>query len=399
MNVIVIGLGAMGSAAAQHLAERGCTVRGFDQFTPPHTRGSSHGLSRIFRQAYFEDHRYVPLLMRAFELWQRLEHDSGERLLFLPCSLVLGPSDGELVRRSAESATLFGLPHEVLHAAELRRRYPVFNVKPQTRGLLEHNAGYLLPEACVVQQLRRAARAGAMIHTNDRVLDWHAEPRDAGVTVRTASGTYYADHLVITAGPWAPDLLADLSLPLRVTRQVLCWFEPKVSVEHFREDRLPVYLIEADAEMPLIYGFPLTGAERDGVKVALHGSEDECTADSCERNIAAIDEQRIRARLAGTLPALAGRLLHAETCLYTMTPDENFLLGPHPGHAAVTVAAGFSGHGFKFAQVIGEMLADAVLKPERGAIPDLFSLDRFRRTTPAEEFGKETLKSPVSLPQ
>ncbi len=381
MNVIVIGLGAMGSAAAQHLAERGCTVRGFDRFAPPHSHGSSHGLSRIFRQAYFEDHRYVPLLMRSFDLWQRLERDSGVRLLFLPGSLVLGPSDGKLVKRSAESAKLFGLPHELLGAAELKQRYPVFEVKPETLGLLEHNAGYLLPEACVTQQLRRAERAGALLQTNDRVLDWHAEPRGSSVSVRTNSGTYRADHLVITAGPWAPDLLSALGLPLRVTRQVLCWFEPKVPIEHFREDRLPVYLIEADGEIPLLYGFPLTGSERDGVKVALHGSENDCTADSCERTILPSDEQSIRARLSDTLPGLAGRLLHAETCLYTMTPDEHFILGPHPHHPAVTVAAGFSGHGFKFAQVIGELLAEAVVNPQSTAIPDLFSFGRFNRGT------------------
>ena len=397
MNVIVIGLGAMGSAAAQHLAERGCNVTGFDQFTPPHTHGSSHGLSRIFRQAYFEDHRYVPLLMRSFELWQRLERDTGERLLHLTGSLVLGPRDGELVKRSAESAQIFGLPHETLSAAELKRRYSVFEVKPETQGLLEHNAGYLRPEACVTQQLKQAARAGARLHTDDRVLDWHAEPHGSGVTVRTASGTYQADHLVITAGPWAPQLLSDLGLPLVVTRQVLFWFEPKANLDHFREDRMPVYLLEAENNMPLLYGFPLTGPASEGVKVALHGSDDVCTADTCYRNLLLSDEERIRARLADTLPGLAGRLLHAETCLYTMTPDENFVLGPHPRHLAVTVAAGFSGHGFKFAQVIGEILADSVLQREAAAIPDLFSVGRFDRQTAANgarEGRPESLVSP-----
>jgi sarcosine oxidase len=387
MNVIVIGLGAMGSAVAQHLAQRGCTVRGFDQFSPPHSHGSSHGLSRIFRQAYFEDHRYVPLLMRSFELWQRLERDSGERLIFLPGSLVLGPSDGELVKRSAESAQTFGLPHEVLCAAEVKRRYPIFAVKPETLGLLEHNAGYLLPEACITQQLRQAVRAGALLHPNDGVLDWHAEANGAGVRVLTASGTYRADHLVITAGPWAPQLLSSLGLPLRVTRQVLCWFEPKDSLEHFRQERLPVYLIEADGEMPLLYGFPLTGDECEGVKVALHGSEEDCTPQSCDRKILASDEQRIRARLAGTLPGLAGRLLRAETCLYTMTPDEHFLLGPHPSFPAVSVAAGFSGHGFKFAQAIGELLAAAVIDAKPSSIPDLFSMHRFGRSSQAALSG------------
>ena len=377
MNVIVIGLGAMGSAAAQHLAERGCRVVGFDQFAPPHSHGSSHGLTRIFRQAYFEDHRYVPLLMRSFELWEKLERDSGESLLHLPGALVIGPQDGQLVKRSAESALAFGLAHELLDAAELKRRYPVFTVDSDTIALLETNAGYLRPEACIEQQLRLAARAGAELHTNERVISWHADDHGSTVTVRTDSGTYIADHLAITAGPWAPQLLADHGLPLRVTRQVLCWFEPTESMDSFREDRFPVYLIEAEGGNPLIYGFPLTGPAQEGLKVALHGVEEVCTPDTVCRDIRPADESAIRKRLSHTLPSLAGRLLHAETCLYTMTPDENFMIGPHPQHPAVTVAAGFSGHGFKFAQVVGEILADIVLDQTPRSNLDLFSMERF----------------------
>ena len=377
MNVIVIGLGAMGSAAAQHLAERGCSVRGFDQFAPPHSHGSSHGLTRIFRQAYFEDHRYVPLLIRSFELWQKLQRDTGESLLHLPGALVLGPVDGQLVERSATSAVKFGLPHEILNAAELKRRYPVFNIKPDTHGLLEQNAGYLRLEACVEQQLRQAARSGAQLHTNEPVLDWHVGQHGSSITARTAFGTYSADRLVITAGPWAPQVLAGLGLPMRTTRQVLYWFSPKESIEHYREDRLPVYLIEAEGDRLLIYGFPLTGPDSEGVKVALHGSEDVCTPETICRDILPSDERSIRERLSDTLPGLAGRLLHAETCLYTMTPDENFLLGAHPHHPAVTIAAGFSGHGFKFAPVIGEIVADMVVEGSTSANVDLFSVRRF----------------------
>ncbi len=382
MEVIVIGLGAMGSAAAQHLAERGYRVRGFDQYLPPHTHGSSHGLTRIFRQAYFEDHRYVPLLVRSFELWKKLERDTGTHLLHLPGALVIGPRDGQLVKRSAESAGQFNLPYQLLNATELKQRYPSFNVRPDTCALLEANAGYLLPEACVEQQLRQAARAGAQLHTNEAVLDWHAGQGGSGVSVRTATGTYTADHLVVTAGPWAPQLLAGLGLPMRVTRQVLYWFEPKESIEHFREERFPVYVIEEEGDCKPIYGFPLTGPVSEGVKVALHGSDEVCTPDSICRDIRASDEYSIRDRLAETLPGLAGRLLHAETCLYTMTPDEHFLLGAHPHHPAVTIAAGFSGHGFKFAPVIGEVIAEMVSKGSAALGLDLFSLDRFKSGPP-----------------
>ncbi len=382
MRVIVIGLGAMGSAAAQHLAERGCEVVGFDQFVPPHVYGSSHGLTRIFRQAYFEDHRYVPLLMRAFELWQRLEQDSGERLLHLPGSLVIGPRDGELVVRSAESAQAFDLHHELLDAAELKGRFPSFTVSSDTHALLETNAGYLRPEACIQQQLRQAVRAGAQLHTSEQVLAWQASDRGPGVTVRTSAGDYTADHLVITAGPWAPPMLASMGLPMRVTRQVLCWFQPQESIAAFTEDHFPVYLIEGDGQHPLIYGFPLTGPAQEGLKVALHALEEVCTPDTVDRAIRPSDEAIVRERLATTLPSLAGKLLRAETCLYTMTPDEHFLIGPHPSYPGVTVAAGFSGHGFKFAQVIGEILGDLVVERRSRHNIDLFSIERF---SPAQE--------------
>ena len=382
MKVIVIGLGAMGSAAAQHLAERGCQVSGFDLFSPPHALGSSHGLTRIFRQAYFEDHRYVPLLMRAFELWRRLEVDSGVRVLHLPGALVVGPESGRLVRRSAESAVRFSLAHELLDSRELKRRYPLFNLRSDTHALLERDAGYLRLEECLEQQLRLAARAGAQLHTNEPVIDWHADPHSSSVTVRTAKGMYSAERLVITAGPWAPQALASLALPMRTTRQVLYWFSPKDSIEHYREDRLPVYLIEEEGNDLLLYGFPLTGPESEGVKVALHGSAEVCTPETICREIRASDEQSIRARLVGTLPELAGRLLRAETCIYTMTPDENFLLGIHPHHPAVTIAAGFSGHGFKFAPVIGEIIADLVSLGSTTANIDMFSLGRFGKAHP-----------------
>ena len=377
VDVIVLGLGAVGSATAMCLAERGLCVRGFDQYAPPHHLGSSHGLSRIYRQAYFEDTRYVPMLLRARELWQKLERDSQRALLHLTGALLLGRPGGELVERSAESARQFDLPYEILEPGETRRRYPMFAVADRSQALLEPNAGYLLPEDCITQQLRKSQKNGAQLHLNEPVVAWNAEPGHIGVKVSTPYGTYSADRLVITAGPWASQVLSELNLPLRVTRQVLYWFAPQWGLKDFRPGGCPVYMFEAEAGQPLLYGFPLTGPDSEGVKVALHGSNEVCVPGSIDRVIRPDDERFIRERLATTVPRLAGRLLHAETCLYTMTPDEHFIIDTHPQHAAVTVTAGLSGHGFKFAIVLGEVVADLALNGKSKFDLSLFSINRF----------------------
>lgn len=358
-TVIVLGLGAMGSAAAAELARRGHRVLGFDRFTPPHRLGSSHGQTRIIRQSYWEDTRYVPLLMRAYELWRRLEAESGKELLRLTGGLMIGQPEGALVDGSRRSAEMFGLPHEVLETAELRRRYPMFAVEQGTAALWEANAGYLRPEECVRQQLLQAVNAGAALHFSEEVLRWETTP-NGGVTVETAEARYEGDRLVITAGPWAPEVLETLGLPLSVTRQVLYWIEPSETPEMFRESRLPIFLVEGQPGEPVLYGFPVVDEEAGpaGVKVALHGSHEMCTPQTVRREVGDEDRAVMRSRLSMTMPLLRGRITHAETCLYTMTPDENFVIDHPPEFPQVTVAAGFSGHGFKFASVMGEVLAD-----------------------------------------
>jgi sarcosine oxidase len=378
-DVIVLGLGAMGSAAAAALAEKGRRVLAFDAFTPPHTHGSSHGLSRIYRQAYWEDSRYVHLLLRARELWTKLERDSGVPLLHTTGALMIGPPGGQLVPRSSESARQFHLPHDLLSSSDLRRRWPRFHVSDDTVALLEHQAGYLVPELCIEQQLRHAAHHGADLRFNESVLHFQARPE--GITVRTARGSFSAAHLVVTAGPWAPQLLADARLPLRVTRQVLFWFKPTGSIDAFRPDphqaRFPIYLWETAPGEPMLYGFPLTGPDADGVKIALHGSEETGTPDTIDRTVRPDDEQRIRKRLATTLPTLSGRVARAETCLYTMTPDENFVIGAHPQQPNITLALGFSGHGFKFAPVIGELIGQLVTEGKTSHDIAMFAPTRF----------------------
>ncbi|MGA8160565.1 MAG: N-methyl-L-tryptophan oxidase [Acidobacteriaceae bacterium] len=379
MEIIVLGLGAMGSAAAAWLAEKGHRVLAFDAFTPPHTHGSSHGLSRIYRQAYWEDPRYVHLLLRARELWAKLEHDSGVPLLHITGALMIGPPTGQLVPRSAESARQFNLPHDMLSATDLRHRWPAFQVSDDTIALFEHQAGYLNPELSIEQQLRHAARHGADLHFNEPILDFQARPD--GVTVRTVRESFTAAHLVITAGPWAPQLLAEAQLPLRVTRQIVFWFQPTGSIDAFRPDpnpaRFPIYLWETQRGESMLYGFPLTGPDNEGVKVALHGSDETGTPESIDRVVRPDDEQRIRQRLAATLPSLSGRIIRAETCLYTMTPDEHFVIGAHPQHPAITLALGFSGHGFKFAPVVGELIGQLVTEGSTSHDIAMFSLTRF----------------------
>jgi sarcosine oxidase len=385
-TVIVIGLGAMGSATAMHLASRGHRVLGFDQFTPPHSHGSSHGQTRIIRQSYWEDPRYVPLLLRAYDLWRRLEVDSGRSLLHITGGLMIGRATGDLVARSKASAERFMLPHEVLSATQIRSLYPAFRIDDDWVALWERDAGYLYPEACIEQQLLRSTLARAELHFDEPAMEWNALP-GGGVLVRTTRERYSADHLVIAAGPWAPQVLRELNLPLRITRQVVHWFEPIGSMDFFRQDRMPIYIREMEEDQPLLYGFPLTGPDSEGVKVGLHGSNDFCSPETVNRAIDPAEERIIRERVAEALPLLAGQLLHAETCLYTMTPDEHFVIDKHPQFSQVTLAAGFSGHGFKFASVLGEVLADLATDCKPAFDLELFSIRRFDG---APRFGAES---------
>ncbi len=375
LDVIVIGLGIMGSAAGQHLAERGKRVLGIEQFSSPHALGSSHGASRMIRQSYWEHPDYVPLLLRAYELWERLERDSGADLLHLTGGLVIGSTHGDLVQRSLHSAEVHNLPHEVLSATELRLRYPSLRVAGDDYALFEQRAGYLRAEACWQQQLTAAARSGAELRFDEKVLEWR-NLADGTVEVVTSKARYHAEHLVVTAGPWASQLLREAGLPLTVTRQVLYWFEAPAAAR-LQEDCFPVYLFESLDGTPMLYGFPETPDEPGTVKVAFHGSTDVCSPDAVDRVVHPEELSRMQSRLRESLPLLSKRFVRAQTCLYTMTPDEHFIIDALPGVSNITIACGFSGHGFKFANLVGEMIAD--LAEGKQAIGfDLFSASRFR---------------------
>jgi sarcosine oxidase len=373
-DVIVLGLGAMGSAAAQHLAERGARVLGIEQFTAAHDKGSSHGGSRMIRQAYFESPDYIPLVLRAYELWRRVERDTETRLLRITGGLNIGSRDGDLVKRTVAASERHSIPFEVLEPREIRARFPV--VVPQVDDVAVHetNAGYLFPEECIRAQLALASRAGADLHFEETVLSWRAE--NHAVEVLTSNGTYSAGHLVIAAGPWANQTLHGI-FPLRVTRQVMAWIQPTTGVEPFMPERFPVFLCEdLDGGYPG-YGFPALDGPAGGIKVATHGSDGMCTPETVDREIHEADLQRIIDRLKVRMPALEGEVVRARTCLYTMSPDEHFVIGTHPQFASCSVACGFSGHGFKFAGVVGEILADLAISGSTSHPIELFSPKRF----------------------
>jgi sarcosine oxidase len=372
-EVIVAGLGAMGSASVHHLARRGVRVLGLERFGPGHTQGSSHGDSRIIRELYFEHPLYVPLVQRAYLLWDQLQRDVGHPLLELNGGLMIGPRDGMLVEGTLRSAREHRLPCELLDPGEVARRFPAFRIPADWVAVWDPRAGYLRPEACMQAQLEQAEAAGASLRYHEPVMDW--EPDGDGVLVRTPNGEYRAGRLLLTSGAWTPQLLRGLRLPLAVERQVVFWLDPPAKDARYEAAACPVYAWEHTPGY-IGYGFPRL--ER-GMKAALmHQGESAAGPDSVRRSGDAGEDRPLRAALAPVLPGLArAPLLDSAVCLFTNTPDGNFAIGFHPGNPQVLVSSPCSGHGFKFASAIGELHADLLT----GALPrfDLtpFRLDRF----------------------
>ena len=351
-DVIVVGLGAMGSASLYHLARRGVKALGLDQFSPPHDLGSSHGQTRIIREAYFEDPIYVPMIQRAIQLWRELEQESGHQLYLQTGGLMLGAPESIIFSGSQRSAREHNLPFETLDSGEIRRRFPALNPEPHMIGLLEPRAGILYPEKCIATHLELARRHGATLRLNETVESW--QPGATSASVKTPQGTYEAANLVLCSGAWLPELLPDLDLHLETERQVLFWFEALSNPEYFSPERCPVHLWEYEPGL-MFYGFPDLGT---GIKTAIHHQGVRCERALLDRNLCPEDEARMRALVARFLPEANGPLRSATVCVYTNTRDEHFLLDRHPAHANVIVASPCSGHGFKFASVIGEILAD-----------------------------------------
>jgi sarcosine oxidase len=374
-DVIIAGLGGMGSAAAYQLAGRGQRVLGLEKFSPAHDQGSSHGRSRIIRQAYFEGAEYVPLLLRAYELWEQLEEETGQELMTLTGGLMIGREDGELVSGSVKSADEHDLPYEMLDAAEIRRRFPAYAPGPETVALFEENAGFVRPEETVKAHLDRADSLGADLRFEEPVLSWEAS--ESGVRVETPVDSYEAERLVISPGAWAPQLLGDLDLPLEVTRQVMFWYEPTGGLEPFLPERFPIFIWEPD-DGNMFYGFPAQDDDR-GVKAAFFRAGGVSTSpETIDREVREEEIGFLRGYLADHIPELAGRCLDARACMYTNTPDEHFVISVYPENPRVVIACGFSGHGYKFCSVVGEILADLSIEGSTPHPIDLFSPARLK---------------------
>lgn len=371
-DVIVVGLGGMGTAAAGELARRGRRVLGLEQFAVGHDRGSSHGHTRIIRTAYFEHHDYVPLARSAFRLWHELEQRQGAHLLTGCSCLSIGRPDGEMVRGVLRSAAAHRLSVEPLSADELRRRYPEFRFGDEYVGVVEHSSGFLYVEECVRLQALDAATHGAVLRDNEPVVGWEA--RAGGVRVRTAKGSYEAARLVLTAGPWASRLLAGWGAPLTVMRQVPMWFGT-ADDRRFRRDVFPVFI----AEVPEGHFYGLPVLDRHGLKASRHyGAPEMSDPTGIDRSVTNSDESPVRKFLRDHIPQADGPRRRESVCIYTLTPDRHFVLDLHPEHSNVAIAAGFSGHGFKFAPVVGEALADLADSGHSMLPIGRFRITRFR---------------------
>jgi sarcosine oxidase len=370
-DAIVVGLGAMGSAAVFHLARRGARVLGLDRFHPPHAMGSSHGRSRIIRQAYFEHPQYVPLVQRAYRCWSALEAESRSTLFVRTGGLMIGAPEGAVAGGALRSAQQHGLEHALLSARELRERYPVFHAPDDAVAVWEPDAGYLRPEACIRAHLALAEADGASLGFDEPALSW--APAAGGVMVTTARGTYAAKRLVLAAGAWNPVLASEVSLPLSVERQVQHWFAPAHQPAQFEAARFPVFIWEY-APGRTWYGIP---AEQDGVKLALHHQGEITTADAVRRTVHDDEVAPVRALVRKLLPAADGPVRESVVCLYTNTPDEDFLIDSPPGVPEVIIASPCSGHGFKFSSAIGEQIAGLVLDGRSAFDLTPFRLSRF----------------------
>ncbi len=370
-DVVVLGLGGMGSAVAAHAAARGLRTLGIERFGPAHARGSSHGDTRIIRQAYFESPDYVPLLRRAYALWDALEARTAITLRAQTGGLFVGRPDTHVVAGTLASARQWDLAHDVFDAAGLRRRFPATTPRDDEIGVYEAVAGALFPEAGVHAHLLDAAAAGAELRFGVAASGWDAG--DAGVRVALGDGTHVeAERLAICAGPWFDHIAPDAGIPLRIERNVQFFFAPNDRAA-VSPDRLPIWCCERAGER-MFYGFPDFG---HGVKVAHHGSGVDADPDALDRTVRDDEIAYARAALASFVPAASGAFVRAMVCMYSNTPDEHFVIGAHPRQSRVVLAGGFSGHGYKFTPVVGEIVAALVAGEAPMFALDLFAPNRF----------------------
>jgi sarcosine oxidase len=376
-DCMVIGLGANGSSTLYHLSRTGKKIIGVDRFTPPHIHGSSHGESRIIRQAYYEDPVYVPLLKAAYKEWEKLEKLTGKNLFLKTGGIMLGDKDTAVVRGSKLSADTHGLSYEYLDAPTLRRRFPAFRPSNDIVGLLEKEAGILFPEECIRTFLDRAAAQGAAVHYNEQVR--MITPGKNSIEITTTKGQYSVSSLILSAGAWTNQLLPGLRLPLTIKRQVLFWLANDNTQDHdrFLPSNMPIYIWEYEAGK-MFYGFPDLGT---GIKIAPHHrghsiDPDDLTGDVSQKEVEEIKD--IAREYLGISPVFRS----SAVCMYTNTPDENFIIDHHPEFRNIIIASPCSGHGFKFSSLTGKLLSDMALGNDTGFDLSPFSVSRPAITIP-----------------
>ncbi len=388
-DAIVAGLGAMGSAAVYQLAKRGARVLGIDRFAPPHNFGSSHGETRITRQAIGEGEEYVPLALRSYEIWREIEAETGADLLTVTGGLIMSSRGGtaksfglhgsaKFIEQTIRCAQKHNIKHDLLNTDEIRRRFPQFDLIGDEAGYYEDEAGFLRPENCIKAQLELAAKFGAELNLNEKVLSYAAGKNY--IEVKTDKGNYLADKLIISAGPWVNDLLAEEYRELfKIYRQVLYWFELNERAENYLLGNFPVFIWQfgrwAD---DFIYGFPGMNGLQGGLKLATEQHITTTGPDKVNAEVSVEETEKMyREYVAPQLPGLGRRCLKAVTCLYTATPDEGFVIDRHPRQENVIIASPCSGHGFKHSAAVGQILAELALDGKTSFDLSRFSLDRF----------------------
>jgi len=378
-DVIVIGVGSMGSATCYYLSKRGYNVLGLEQFDISHEFGSHAGQSRIIRKAYFEHPDYVPLLESAYKNWNRLEQETGEELYFKTGLLYAGTSNNEMITGVKQSAALYNIDLEQLNNADAAKRFPQFLFPKSFEILFEPEAGFLPPEKSIRLYATQAMKNKALIHSNEKVIEWKKE--GDGLIVKTDRSSYRCNKLIITAGAWAGKMIPGFTDKIKVTRQFVAWIKTKDDMQ-FALNNFPCWMVGDDEKHGCYYGFPLLDTKKfgepDGLKLAHHFPKEVTDPDKVDRKTTENDIQNLTYCLNKYLPGVFDSVLHTKICLYGNSPDENFIIDKLPGYEEnVSIACGFSGHGFKFASVVGEILADLAIEGKSNLPMEFLNAKRF----------------------
>jgi len=369
-DIVVVGLGAVGSAALYQAAKLGAKVVGIDRFTPPHDQGSSHGETRITRQALGEGREFVPLVLRSNEIWKELEAASGRSLMTRNGGLVLATSglvgshhgSSSFLQDTVDAARAYGIPHQLLSSDDIRRLYPQFRLNTDEHGYFEPGAGFLRPEACVETQIDQARMLGARVFTAETVLE--VKPGGDGVTITTDKATYSAAKAILTAGPWIARFLPqEHAGHFTVYRQTLCWFALEHNPERYSPERFPVFIwIAGSRVQDMLYGFPAIDSSAGTIKVATESYENAVDPDNVPRDVNQESIAEMYSEyIAPRFPDLSSRCLRTATCLYTVTPDAKFVIDFADETHNLLFASACSGHGFKHSPAVGEALARGAL--------------------------------------